>query len=294
MIEDLLDELHGAKFFSKIDLRSGYHQIRMHPDDIAEAAFNTHQGHFEYIVMPFGLSNALATFQSLMNQLLQPFLRKFALVFFDDILIYNKTMEEHCQHVQQILQTLRKHKLFAKLSKCTFGQQQIEYLGDIISAQGVSTDPTKIQAVQDCPVPKSITELRAFLGLAGYYRRFIRDYGKICQPLFEALKKGEFHWSSKQLDAFNKIKQALCSTPVLALLDFTQPFILEADASDKSIGAVLMQGGRPISFLSKSLGLKSAELFTYEKEAMAIIEALKNGGITSVRLISSSELIKRA
>jgi hypothetical protein len=245
MIEDLLDELHGAKFFSKIDLRSGYHQIRMHPDDIAKAAFNTHQGHFEYIVIPFGLSNALATFQSLMNQLLQPFLRKFALVFFDDILIYSKTMEEHCQHVQQILQTLRKHKLFAKLSKCTFGQQQMEYLGDIILAQGVSTDPTKIQAVQDWPVPKSITELRAFLGLAGYYRRFIRDYGKICQPLFEALKKGEFHWSSKQLDAFNKIKQALCSTPVLALLDFTQPFILEADASDKSIGAVLMQGADP-------------------------------------------------
>jgi hypothetical protein len=192
VIEDLLDDLHGARFFSKIDLRSGYHLIRMHPDDIAKTAFSTHQGHFEYIVMPFGLSNAPATFQSLMNQPIQPFLRKFALVFFDDILIYSKTMVEHCQHVQLVLQTLRKHKLFAKLSKCVF-DQQVEYLGHIISAQGVSTDPTKIQAVQDWPMPKNITELRTFLGLASYYRRFIRDYDKICRPLFEALEKGELH-----------------------------------------------------------------------------------------------------
>jgi hypothetical protein len=161
------------------------------------------------------------------------------------------------------------------LSKCAFGQHHIEYLGHIISAQRVSTDPSKIQAVRDCPTPTNITELHGFLGLAGYYRRFIKDYGKICKPLFEGLKKGEFTWSTPQSDAFNNIKTTSCSAPVLALPDFSKPFILEADASDNSIGAVLMQEGKPLSFLSKQLGKNSSELSTHEKEAMTIIEALK-------------------
>jgi hypothetical protein len=147
--------------------------------------------------------------------------------------------------------------------------------------------------VRDWPTPTNITELRGFLGLARYYRRFIKDYGKICKPLFEGLKKGEFTWSTPQSDAFNNIEIALCSAPVLALLDFTKPFILEAGASDKSIGAVLMQEGKPLSFLSNPLGKKSAQLSTYEKEAMAIIEALKNANITSVKLHSSLELTKK-
>jgi hypothetical protein len=231
----------------------------------AKTAFSTHQGHFEYIVMSFGHTNALSTFQSLMNQLLQPFLQIFSLVFFDDILIYNKTKEEHCHHVRQVLEVLRKNKLFAKRSKCVFGEQQIEYLGHIISVDGVSTNPSTIQAVKDWPTPTNITKLREFLGLASYYRQFIKDYGKICKPLFEGLQKGQFTWSTPQLHAFNKIKEALCSASVLALPDFSKPFIVEANASDTSIGVVLMQEGKPLSFLSKSLGKKVAEMSTHEK-----------------------------
>jgi hypothetical protein len=206
VIEDLLDELQGAKGFSKIDLRSSYHQIRMAPKDIPKTAFNTHQGHFEYLVMPFGLTNAPATFQSLMNQVLQPFLRKFILVFFDDILVYSKTEAGHAKHLQQVLEVLREHRLFAKLSKSVFGQQYVEYLGHIISEFGVATDPGKIQVVKECPEPAGITELRSFLALTGYYKRFIRDYGKICRPMFDALKKGEFKWARYQKIAFEQIK----------------------------------------------------------------------------------------
>jgi hypothetical protein len=165
----------------------------MDPLDIPKTAFSTHQGHFEYVVMPFGLTNAPATFQTLMNQILQPYLRKFTLVFFDDILIYSKTEEEHIKHLGIILKILQDNKLFAKHSKCVFAQSQVEYLGHIISSDGVATDPEKIVAVKEWPEPKSITELRGFLALAGYYKRFIRDYGKICRPLFDSLKKGNFN-----------------------------------------------------------------------------------------------------
>jgi hypothetical protein len=165
------------------------------------------------------------------------------LVFFDDILIYSKTESEHIEHLKVVLTLLHQHSLYAKRSKCVFGQESVEYLGHIISSTGVSTDPTKISAVQAWSIPKNITEMRGFLGLAGCYRRFIRDYGRIYRPLFDSLKKGEFHWGIDQLVAFETIKKALCSTPVLALPNFNKPFVLETDASDNSIAAVLMQEG---------------------------------------------------
>jgi hypothetical protein len=207
VIEDVLDELHGTKVLSKIDLRSRYHQIRMNPMDIPKTAFSTHQGHFDYVVMPFGLTNAPATFQALMNQVSHKYLRQFVLVFFDDFLVYSKTEANHCNHLAKVLQILRQHKLFAKKSKCVFAQGQVEYLGHVITQQGVATDPEKVKAVQDWPKPKTITELRGFLGLVGYYRRFIKDYGKICRPLFDSLKKGEFQWKEPQLVAFSEIKK---------------------------------------------------------------------------------------
>ncbi|KAJ4816839.1 polyprotein [Rhynchospora pubera] len=274
IIEDLLDELHGAKFFSKIDLRSGYHQIRMKEEDICKTSFRTHEGHYEFTVMPFGLSNAPATFQKLMNQMFKSYLRKFVLVFFYDILVYSPDEHTHQIHLTKILELLQNHQLFAKRSKCTFGMKELEYLGHLITHNGIATDPSKVEAMVQWPTPTSVRQLRGFLGLTGYYRRFIKDYGTISKPLTDQLRKNSFKWGEEAQKAFLKLKDAMTRAPVLAMPDFTQPFIIETDASDKGMGAVLMQGKRPIAFLSKSLGVKAQGLSTYEKEFLALLTAV--------------------
>jgi hypothetical protein len=192
IIDEILDELAGSKFFTKMDMRSGYHQVRMLPQDEYKTAFKTHHGHYQFKVMPFGLTNAPATFQCIMNHVLSPFLRKFVMVFLDDILIYSATMEEHIDHVQQVLETLRAHKLYLKQSKCSFAQSSLEYLGHIISDTGVATDPSKIQAMINWPIPATMTELRAFLGLTGYYRKFVKNYGIIAKSLTNLLRLKNF------------------------------------------------------------------------------------------------------
>jgi hypothetical protein len=174
--------------------------------------------------MPFGLTNAPATFQAIMNSIFAPLLRKSVLVFMDDIPIYSKSLEEHEKHLTTVMQILKDNKLFIKKSKCSFAQQQLEYLGHVIGVQGVATDPSKIQAVKDWPTPTSVKQLRSFLGLAGYYRRFIRQYGVISRPLSDLLKKNIlFQWTSVQQQAFEALKQALISAPVLSLPDFSKP-----------------------------------------------------------------------
>jgi hypothetical protein len=243
----------------------------MHPADEHKTAFKTHQGHYQFKVMPFGLTNAPATFQCLMNHILQPFLRKFVLVFLDDILIYSPTLEEHISHLNQVLAKLRKHQLYLKESKCSFAQYSLEYLGHIISSKGVSTDPSKISAMLQWPVPSNMTQLRAFLGLTGYYRRFVQGYGVLAKPLTNILRLKQFAWSPEAQLAFDNLKVAMTRTPVLALPNFQDTFTIETDACSEGIGAVLMQHGQPIAYLSKALGEKHRALSIYEKEFLALI-----------------------
>jgi hypothetical protein len=193
--------------------------------------------------MPFGLCNAPSTFQSLMNHVFRPFLRHFVLVFFDDILIYRKTWTDHITHVDQVLRLLSQHRLFLKQSKCAFGASEVEYLGHLVGKDGIRVDPKKIEAMQDWSLPKTLKILRGFLGLTGYYHKFIKNYRKIAAPLTTLLKKNSFTWTPAAAQDFQTLKTTMCTTPVLALPDFTNTFVLECDASGKGINAVLMQEG---------------------------------------------------
>jgi hypothetical protein len=274
VIEELLDELHGTRYFTKLDLRSGYHQVRMSEEDVPKTAFRTHEGHYEFLVMPFGLTNAPATFQGIMNDIFRGSLRRYVLVFFDDILVYSKSWGEHLRHVREVLETLRNHRLHAKMSKCLFGQREVSYLGHIVTGHGIQADPDKIQAMIDWPLPHTIRGLRGFLGLTGYYRRFVRGYGHLAQPLTSLLKKDSFQWVSRSTEAFEKLKMAMTQAPVLAVPDFSKQFVVETDACDSGVGAVLTQEGHPIAFMSKSMPNRSKALSTYDKEMLAIVLAI--------------------
>jgi hypothetical protein len=188
-IDILFDQLAGAKVFSKIDLRSGYHQIKIKPCDIPKTAFSTRYGLYEYLVMSFDLTNAPAYFMYLMNSVFMPELDKFVVVFINDILIYSKTKEDHANHIRVVLQRIRDHRLYAKFSKCEFWLDSVKFLGHTISSEGISVDPTKVQEVMDWKPPTSVHQIRSFLGLEGYYRRFIPDFSKIAKPMTELLKK---------------------------------------------------------------------------------------------------------
>jgi Reverse transcriptase (RNA-dependent DNA polymerase)/RNase H-like domain found in reverse transcriptase/Integrase zinc binding domain/Retroviral aspartyl protease len=273
-VDELLDELNGATIFSKLDLRSGYHQIRVHEADIHKTAFRTHHGHFEFRVMPFGLSNAPSTFQALMNEVFRPLLRKFVVIFFDDILVYSCSLETHIDHLTQVLHILRSNQLVVKPSKCTFVVSQVAFLGHLISVSTVAADPDKLKAIADWPPPSNQRQLRGFLGLAGYYRRFVHRYASIAGPLTDLLAKDNFLWSDSAQDAFHALKTALMTAPVLALPDFSLPFILETDASGVGVGAVLMQQKHPVAFYSKKLSPLMQGKSTYIREMYAIQSAV--------------------
>jgi len=275
VIDELLDELHGSIYFTKLDLYSGYRQIRMKIEDIPKTTFRTHEGHYEFLVMPFCLTSAPSTFQGLMNSIFKPFLRKFVLVFFDDILIYNKCWKDHVEHVDKMLQLLEEKQLYAKRSKCFFGVKEVEYLGHIVSHEGVKVDPSKIKAIKEWKIPTSIKHLRGFLGLTGYYRKFIKNYGRIVAPITTLLKEDAFSWTLEATKAFQHLKEAMCQVPVLATPDFTKTFIVECDASGNGIGVVLMQDEKPIAFESPPIKGKFLSKAIYEKEMLAILHALK-------------------
>ena len=276
IIDELLDELTGACWFSKLDLRSGFHQIRLKPGEEFKTAFQTYFGQFEFRVMPFGLTGAPGTFQDAMNSTLAPFLQKFVLVFFDDILIFSSSYEEHLHHLQLVFQQLQDHDWKIKLSKREFAKQSIAYLGYVITPAGVTIDPQKVAAVVNWCTPQSVKDLRSFLGLAEYYRKLVRNFGILAKPLTELLKKNTlFIWTTSHDQSFQALKQALSSSPVLALPDFSKPFRIETDASASGIDAVLTQEGHPLAFLSKALGHRSRGLNTYEKEYMAVLMAVQ-------------------
>lgn len=269
VIDELLDELHGAKYFTKLDLRSGNHQIRMHPKDISKTTFQTHQGHYEFLVM------SPSMFQSLMNDVFKECLHKFILVFFDDILIYSKTWADHLEHLHIALSILRANKLFVKKEKCSFGQEEVKYLGHIISIDGVVVDPKKVAAILNWPKLATIKVLRGFLGLTGYSRKFIQNYGKITRSLTDMLKKGNFKWNLKAEASFEQLKMVMTQAPVLALPNFDELFIVECDATRSGIGGVLMQNQRPIAFFSHALRDKNLFFSTYEKEMLALVLAVQ-------------------
>ncbi|WVZ70804.1 LOW QUALITY PROTEIN: hypothetical protein U9M48_019441 [Paspalum notatum var. saurae] len=272
-LDDMLDELSGAIIFTKIDLRSGYHQIRMKLGDEWKTAFKTKFGLYEWLVMPFGLTNAPSTFMRLMNEVLRPFVGLFVVVYFDDILIYSKTMEEHLEHLSVVFDALRTARLFGNMEKCTFCTQRVSFLGYVVTPQGIEVDSSKIDAIRDWPTP---TTIRSFLGLAGFYRRFVRDFSSIAAPLHELTKKGvPFAWGDSQAVAFNTLKDKLTHAPLLQLPDFNKVFELECDASGIGLGAVLLQEGKPVAYFSEKLSGASLKYYTYDKELYALVRTLQ-------------------
>ncbi|KAI3774116.1 hypothetical protein L1987_48660 [Smallanthus sonchifolius] len=202
-IDDLFDELQGSSFYSKIDLRSGYHQLRVREEDISITAFRTRYGHYEFIVMPFGITNAPAVFVDLMNRVFKPYLDQFVIVFIDDILIYSKNKEEHEEHLRLILELLKREQLYAKFSKCEFWIREVQFLGHVVNEKGIHVDPSKIEAIKNWAAPTTPTKVRQFLGLAGYFRRFIVGFSKIAQPLTALTQKGKaYNWGDNQESAF--------------------------------------------------------------------------------------------
>jgi hypothetical protein len=275
-IDVLFDQLVGAKVFSKIDLRSGYHQIKIRASDIPKTAFSTRYELYEYLVMSFGLTNAPKYFMYLMNSVFMPKLDKFVVVFIDDILVYSRNEQEHTMHLHTVLQRLRDHHLYAKLSKCDFLLREIKFLGHTISQDGISVDPEKVQEVMDWKPPTTVRQIWSFLGLAGYYRRFIPDFSRIAKPMTELLKKGvKYEWSQKCEDAFHAVRQYLTITPMLAQPDNTKSFDVYCDASGSGLGCVLMQDNRVIAYASRALRPHEQNYPTHDLELAAIVHALK-------------------
>jgi len=280
IIADLLDRLSGAKIFSKLDLRSGYHQLKVANEDVHKTSFRTPIGAFEFLVLPFGLSNAPAAFMRMMDGIFPAYARDYVTTYIDDLLVFSKSEEDHAAHLREVLQTLRENKLYAKKSKCEFGVEEVEFLGHVINSEGVSADPEKLKTVANWPVPVSVAQVQSFMGMVNYFQRFIHKFSEIAAPLTDLLKKkANFVWETPQQNAFNTLKQALITPPVLRLFDPALPTILQTDASGIAVAGVLLQddgnGCRPVGYVSRKLNGAETRYTVQEKEMLAIMFCLK-------------------
>lgn len=280
-ITEILDQLGSAKYFSVFDLASGFHQIPMHESDAQKTAFSTSFGHYHFNRMPFGLKNAPATFQRLMDQVLSGLQGTELFVYLDDIVIYASSLREHEIKFNKLAERLRAAKLKLQPDKCEFLRKEVTYLEHIISEEGIKPDPQKIKAVKDFPRPTNAKNIKQFLGLAGYYRRFIPDFSKTSKPLTSLLKKDEaFVWTETQEEAFLTLRNQLCADPLLQYPDFTKPFIITTDASGYAIGGILSQGtigkDRPIAYTSRLLSAAEQNYSTIEKQLLAIVYSVNH------------------
>lgn len=280
LIHEMLDRLSTAKFYTTIDLRNAYNQIRIAEGDEWKTAFRTKYGLFEWLVMPFGLTNAPATFQHMMNHTFYDMLDKFVVAYLDDILIFSDTKEEHEEHVKRVLQRLQENKLYAKAEKCEFYKEEVEFLGYLVSKEGIRMDPAKIQSVVEWPTPKNIKEVRGFLGFTNFYRHFIKNYSKVVAPLTDLTKTTrQFEWTEKAEKAFEDIKSAFAKGDIIRHFQPGAPITIETDSSDFAIGAILSQlfDGKlqPIAFFSRKLNPAEMNYEIHDKELLAIVAALK-------------------
>ena len=272
----MFDQLRGARVYSKIDLHTGYHQLRVRDTDIPKTAFRMRYGHFEFTVMPFGLTNAPATFLDLMNRVFQPYLDQFVVVFVDEILIYSQSEREHEDHLRVVLQLLRDHQLYAKFSKCEFWLIEVRFLGQIVSTSGVSVDLEKVEAVMSWERPKSVFEIHSFLGLAGYYRRFIEDFSRLAALMTKMTQKEvKFEWNDLCEKAFPELKRRLTSAPILIVSERGQGYTVYRDASKGGLGCVLMQSGIVVAYGSRQLKNHEQNYPTHDMELETVVFALK-------------------
>ena len=275
-IDDLLDAVSGSQYFTSLDLTSGYHQILISEEDRPKTAFRTPFGHFQFKVFIEGLTNAPATFQTVMNSIFAPHIRKFVVVYLDDILIFSKTEAEHQGHVRLVLEILQREKFYASKAKSSFAQTEIQYLGHIVSAYGIRPDPKKVRAVQSWPVPKNVHNIRSFLGLCNYFRKFIDHYSTVAWSLTNLTKKAVgWNWTGRCQYAFEELKRRLTVAPLFRTPNESKPYEVVTDASDLGLGAVLLQDGHPVAFESRKINSAELNYTVTKKEMLAVVHALR-------------------
>nr|CAN73718.1 hypothetical protein VITISV_010227 [Vitis vinifera] len=276
LIADLFDQLGRARYFTKLDLRSSYYQVRIAEGDEAKTTCVTRYGSYEFLVMPFGLTNAPAMFCTLMNKIFHPYLDKFVVVYLDDIVIYSNTLKEHEEHLRKVFKILRQNELYVKKEKCSFAKEEVSFLGHHIKDGKLMMDNSKVKAIQEWDPPTKVPQLRSFLGLVNYYWRFIKGYSARAAPLTNLFKKNKaWEWDERCQQAFEDLKKVVTEKPVLALPDHTKVFEVHTDASNFAIGGVLMQERHPIAFESRKLNDTERRYTVQEKEMTAIIHCLR-------------------